>query len=164
MNFSQCVVCMFGHKTIYKVTISKSTPKEIISFLKIPFQELQRTARLDYKVVSCICDITKLNPAHGNFNGWRVGRMLGWARACFKIETQCGCFLYHCISDGNQLFSENVGCHFHFILHVMSDKAAFVSRALLCVQCYRGTSISTTPTVPPAGREWICIYRCISIN
>ncbi len=47
-------------------------------------------------------------------------------------------FLYHCISDGNRLFSENYGCHFHFILHIMSDKAAFVGRALLCVQHYRG--------------------------
>ncbi len=47
-------------------------------------------------------------------------------------------FLYHCISEGNQLFSENCGCHFHFILHVKSDKAAFVSGALLCVQRYRG--------------------------
>ncbi len=36
-------------------------------------------------------------------------------------------FLYHCISDGNWLFSEDFGCHFHFILHVMSDKA-FVGR------------------------------------
>ncbi len=47
-------------------------------------------------------------------------------------------FLYHCISDGNQLFSENVGCHFHFILHLMSDKAAFVSGALFYVKRYRG--------------------------
>ncbi len=47
-------------------------------------------------------------------------------------------FLYHCISDGNQLFSENYGCHFHFILHLMSDKAAFVRGALFCVQRYRG--------------------------
>ncbi len=36
------------------------------------------------------------------------------------------------------MFSENVGCHFHFILHVMSDKAAFVSGALFCVQRYQG--------------------------
>ncbi len=47
-------------------------------------------------------------------------------------------FLYHCISDGNRLFSDNYGCHFNFILHVMSDKAAFVSGALLCVQRNRG--------------------------
>ncbi len=47
-------------------------------------------------------------------------------------------FRYHCISDGNQLFSDYVGCHCHFILHIMSDKAVFVSRALICVQHYRG--------------------------
>ncbi len=47
-------------------------------------------------------------------------------------------FLYHCISEGNRLSSENFGCHFHLILHVMSDKAAFVRGALLCVQRYRG--------------------------
>ncbi len=47
-------------------------------------------------------------------------------------------FLYQCISDGKRLSSENFGCHFHFILHIMSDKAEFVSRALFCVQCYRG--------------------------
>ncbi len=45
-------------------------------------------------------------------------------------------FLYHCISDGNRLVSENSGCHFLFILHLMSDKAAFESGALLCVQRY----------------------------
>ncbi len=46
LNFSQCVVCMFGHKKrSTKLQISKSTPKGDISFLKIPFQELQRTAR-----------------------------------------------------------------------------------------------------------------------
>ncbi len=46
--------------------------------------------------------------------------------------------LYHCISEGNRLSSENFGCYFNFILHVMSDKAAFVSGALICVQRYRG--------------------------
>ncbi len=67
-------------------------------------------------------------------------------------------FLYHCISDEKQQFSGNVGCHFHFILHVMSDKAAFVSGALFCVQRYQETSSSPAPTAPPAGRELICIY------
>ncbi len=54
LNFSQCVVCMFGHKKIYKITnlkVHSITPKGDISLKKIPFQELQRTARLDYKVV-----------------------------------------------------------------------------------------------------------------
>ncbi len=52
LNFSQCVVCMFGHKKIYKSYKSQSPlQREIFRFKKIPFQELQRTARLDYKVV-----------------------------------------------------------------------------------------------------------------
>ncbi len=66
-------------------------------------------------------------------------------------------FLYHCISDGNQLFSEYVGCHCHFILHIMSDKAVFVSRCF--VYSVTGeTSISPATTAPPAGRYLICIY------
>ncbi len=56
----------------------------------------------------------------------------------FQNRNPVQVFLYHCISDGNQLFSENFGCHFHFILHVISDKAAFVGGALFCVQRYRG--------------------------
>ncbi len=48
----------------------------------------------------------------------------------FQDRNPVRVFLYHCISDGNQLFSENFGCHFHFILHIMSDKAAFVRGAL----------------------------------
>ncbi len=51
----------------------------------------------------------------------------------FQDRNPVRVFLYHCISDGNQLFSENVVCHFHFIWHIMSDKAAFVSEALFCV-------------------------------
>ncbi len=56
----------------------------------------------------------------------------------FQNQTPVWVFLYHCISDGNQLFSENCGCNFNFILHVMSDKAAVVRGALFCVKRYRG--------------------------
>ncbi len=35
--------------------------------------------------------------------------------ACFRIESRCGCFYNHCISD-------NCGCHFHFILHLIKQK------------------------------------------
>ncbi len=52
----------------------------------------------------------------------------------FQNRNSVRVFLYHYISDGNQLFSENVGCRFNFIMHIMSDKSVFVSRALLCVQ------------------------------
>ncbi len=54
LNFSQFVVCMFGHKNIYKVTNLKVHFKGrylVKKKKKIPFQELQRTARLDYRVV-----------------------------------------------------------------------------------------------------------------
>ncbi len=44
----------------------------------------------------------------------------------FQNRNTVRVFLYHCISEGNRLFSENFGCHFHFILHVMPDKEAFV--------------------------------------
>ncbi len=38
LNFSQCVVCMFGHKKrSTKLQISKSSPKGDISFFKNPF-------------------------------------------------------------------------------------------------------------------------------
>ncbi len=66
------------------------------------------------------------------------GGTLGWALHVSKSKPLL-VFLDHCISDGNQLFSENFGCHFHLILHIMSDKAVFVNRALhLCIQRYRG--------------------------
>ncbi len=136
LNFSQCVVCMFGQKTIYKFTNLKVHSKGDISFLKkIPFQELHRTARLDYKVVVLYLWHHKLvNPAYGNSNGWWVGRTL--IEHCrFQNRNPVWVFLYHLISDGNQLFSENFGCHFHFILHIMSDKAAFVRGALSSVLC-----------------------------
>ncbi len=55
----------------------------------------------------------------------------------FQYQNLVRVILYHCIFDGNQLSSENDGCNFHFTLHVMY-KAAFVSRALLCVQRYWG--------------------------
>ncbi len=49
LNFSQCVVSMFGHKTIYKVTNLKVLSKgRCFVKKKIPFQGLQR---LDYKDV-----------------------------------------------------------------------------------------------------------------
>ncbi len=39
------------------------------------------------------------------------------------------------------MFSESCGCHFHFILQIMSDKPVFVSGALFCVQRYRGNLV-----------------------
>ncbi len=55
--------------------------------------------------------------------------LLHWinmSTARFKIETRCGCFYITVFLKETVLFSENFGCHFHFILHVMPDKEAFV--------------------------------------
>ncbi len=137
LNFSQCVVCMFGHRKICEVTNLKVHSKgRYFVFKKSLFKNYNKRLVWTTKLFSCICDITKIDP-YGNSNGWRVGRMLGWALHVSKSKPVL-VFLYHCISDGNRLFSENFGCHFHFILHVMSDKAEFVRGALLCVQRYRG--------------------------
>ncbi len=131
-------VCL-GIKRSTKLQISKSTPKGDISFKKKknPFQELQRTARLDYKVVFLYLWYHK-NKSRLRKSEWlAVGKCLV-EHCTFQNRNLVRVFLYYCISEGNRLFSENFGCNFHFILHVMSDKAAFVSGALFCVQCYRG--------------------------
>ncbi len=137
LNFSQCVVSMFGIKMIYKVTNIKVHSKgRYFVFFKSLFKN--ENARLVWttKLFSCICDITKIIPPT---EIWMVGggveRLVELCILQYRNPVQV--FLYHCISDGNQLFSENFGCHFHFILH-MSDKAAFVSWSLICVQRYRG--------------------------
>ncbi len=136
-NFSQCVVCMFGHKNIYKVTNLKvhSTGRYFV-FLKSLFKNYNKRLVWTTQFFSCICVITKENPANINSTGWQMGRKLGWAPHISKSKPSAG-VLYHCISDGNRLFSANFGCNFNFILPVMSDKAAFESGALLCVQRYR---------------------------
>ncbi len=128
-----------GLKRSTKLQISNSTPKGDISFFFfIPFQGLL-SERLVWttKLFSCICDITKIIPP------MEIRLVGGWGErlvehCTFQNRNPVRVFLYCCISDGNQLFSESFGCHFHFILQIMSDKAAFVSGALLCVQRYRG--------------------------
>ncbi len=75
LNFSQCVVCMFGPKKIYKVTNLKVHSKgRYFLFKKSIFKNYNVWTT---KLFSCICDITKINPAYGNLNGWGVGRTLG---------------------------------------------------------------------------------------
>ncbi len=126
-------MCMFGHKTIYKVTNLKSTPKGDIKIIKnYLFKNYNEQLVWTIKLFSVFVTTQIENPAYWNSTGWRVGENAWLSSACFKIETRCGVFIYHCISDGYQRFSENVGCNFNFILHIMSDKAAFVSGALLC--------------------------------
>ncbi len=78
LNFSQCVECMFGHKMIYKVTNLKVHSKgRYFVFKKSLFKNYNEWLVWTTKLFSCICDITKINPAYGNSNGWGVERTLG---------------------------------------------------------------------------------------
>ncbi len=138
LNFSQCVECMFGHKTIYKVTNLKVHSKgRYFLSKKSLFKNYNEWLVWTTKLFSCICDITNCKSRLRKFE-WLGGGGRLVEHCMFQNRNPVRVFLYHYISDGNQLFSEYFRCHFHFILNVMSDKAAFVSGALFCVQCYRG--------------------------
>ncbi len=142
LYFSQCVECMFEHKTIYKVANLKVHSKgRYFVFKKSLFKNYNERLVWTTKMFSCICDITNCKSCIWKFE-WLGGGGGRLVELCmFQNQNPVLVYLYHCISDGNQLVSENFGCHFHFILHVMSDKAAFVSGALLCVQRYRGNLV-----------------------
>ncbi len=60
LNFSQCVVCMFGHKTIYKVTNLKvhSKGRYFVLKKKSLFKNYSEQLLWTRKLFSCICDIT----------------------------------------------------------------------------------------------------------
>ncbi len=130
-------MCLW-HKTIYKVTNLKVHSKgRYLVFKKSLFKNYSERLVWTTKLFSCICDITNCKSRLWKFE-WLAGGEKAWLSTTrFKIETQCGCFYITSISYGNQLFSEHFGCHFHFILHIMSDKAGFV-RGALFVQPYRG--------------------------
>ncbi len=118
---------MFGHKTIYKVTNLKVHSKgRYLIFLNY----FSRTTKL----FSCICDITPPTEIK-MVGGW--GELLV-EHCTFENQNPVRVFLYHCIYDGNQMFSENFGCHVQLILHIMFDKTVFVSGALFWVQRYQG--------------------------
>ncbi len=121
-----------GIKRSTKLQISKSTPEGDISFLKNPFS--RTTTNGSFGLQSCFpVFVTSqiVNPAYGNLIGLGGGERL--VELCtFQNRNPVLVFLYHCVSEGNQLFSENFGCRFHFILHIMSDKAVFVNSSVLC--------------------------------
>ncbi len=48
--------------------------------------------------------------------------------------------------------------NFHYIMHVMPDKAVFVSVLCCFVYSVTGeTAVFTAPKAAPGGKEWICI-------
>ncbi len=79
LKFSQCVVRMFGHIMIYKVTnlIVHSKGRYLVVFFN-PFS--RKTTNGSFRLQSCFpVFVTSriVNPANGNLNGWPVRRMLG---------------------------------------------------------------------------------------
>ncbi len=90
-TFSQCVECMFGHKTIYKVTNLKVHSKgRYFVFKKSLFKNYNERLVWTTKLFSCICDITNCKSRLRKFE-WLAGGENTW--------------LSSAISDGNQLFS-----------------------------------------------------------
>ncbi len=156
-------MCVWAEKYIYKVTKLKVHSKGRYFVLKKAIFK-NYSERRSSGLQSCFpVFVTSqiVNPAYGNSTGW-VGRMLGWALHISKSKPNA-VFLYHCISDENQLFSENVGCHFHFILHIMSEKAAFVSGALICVQRYRG-NLELSRSNSTSCWQIITLHICVATN
>ncbi len=77
LNFSQCVECMFGHKTIYKVTNLKVHSKgRYFVFKKSLFKNYNERLVWTTKLFSCICDITNCKSRLWKFEWWGVGRTL----------------------------------------------------------------------------------------
>ncbi len=117
---------MFGHKRSTKLQISKSTPKGDFVLKKSLFKNYNERLIWTTKLFSCICDITNCKSRLRKFE-WLAGGENAWlSTARFKIETQCRCFYITVILMETNCFQK------------ILDKAAVVSRALLCVQCYRG--------------------------
>ncbi len=91
LYFSQCVVCMFGHKKIYKVTNLKVHSKGRYFLFLNPFSRTT-TNSLNYKVVFLYLWYHKNKSRQRKFE-WLGGGENAWlSTARFKIETRCGCF------------------------------------------------------------------------
>ncbi len=131
---------MFGHKKICKVTNLKVHSKGriyfIYFFIPVPLFSTTNIWICFPEVVFLFFLYDKNRSRQGNLG--LAGEENAWlSTACFKIEPLCGCFYITVFLMETDSF-QKIGCHFHFILHVMSYKALFVSRALLCLQRYQG--------------------------
>ncbi len=86
-HFSQCVVSMFGHITIYKVSNLKVQSKGRFSkfFFKSLFKNSNERLVWTTKLFSCICDITNCKSRLWKFE-WMAGGESAWlSTARFKI-------------------------------------------------------------------------------
>ncbi len=94
LYFSLCVVCMFGHKTIYKVTNLKVHSKgRYFVFKKSLFKNYSERLVWTTKLFSCICEITNCKSHLRKFE-WLEGEENAWlSTASFKIESPAGVFI-----------------------------------------------------------------------
>ncbi len=77
-----------------------------------------------------------VNPAYRNSTGVQVGRTL--VELCtFQNQNLCWCFYITVFLMETNCFQINLYVIF-ISSFILSDKATFVSGALICVQCYRG--------------------------
>ncbi len=139
LNFSQCVECMFGHNTSYKVTNLKVHSKgRYFVFKESLFKNYNEWLVWTTKLFSCICDITNCKSRLWKFE-WLggVGENAWLSTAHFKIKTRCGCFYITVFLMETNCFQKILDVIF-ISSYIMSDKASFVRGALFCVQRYRG--------------------------
>ncbi len=154
LNFSQCVVCMFGHKKIYKVTNLKVHSKGRYFIFKNPFQELQRTARLDYKVVFLYLWYHKNKSCLWKFE-W--GERL--VEHCMFSKSKPGAWFFISLYFWwKPTVFRKLWCHFHFILHICLIKQRLWAELGFVYSVTGETSSSPAPTAPPAGREIGPVY------
>ncbi len=106
-------------------------------FFKSLFKNYNEWLVWTTKLFSCICDITNFKSRQRKFEWLADGENAWLSSARFKIETRCGCF-YITVFLKERLFYTDL---YRYILHVISDKEAFVSGALFCVQRYRGNLV-----------------------
>ncbi len=91
LNFSQCVVCMFGHKTIYKVTnLEVHSKGRYFVFKKSLFKNYSEQLVWTTKLFSSICDITncksrllKFDWLAGGENTWLSFALYFWWKPTF---------------------------------------------------------------------------------
>ncbi len=149
LNVSQCGRGC-GPKTLYNVTNLNVQSKRRYLILNNSFSRTATNSSLGLQSCFPLFVTSQIvNPAYWNSSCWLVGRTIGWALDVSKSKPSAGVFISLYFWWKPNCFQKML-CHFHFILHIISDKAAFVTGALFCVT--GETSSSPATTVPPAGR------------
>ncbi len=111
-----------------------------------PFSRTTTNGSFDYSCFPVFVTSQIINSAYWNSTGWRVERTLGYVLHDSQSKPSGGVFISLFLME-TDCFQNIMDVVFNVILHVMSDKAMFVSGALLCVQRYRGNLASSNSTL-----------------